>query len=57
MLIKLRFQFPTKPLVEVKVFLSVMTEKKFLPGVNFINVLRAPFSYESLFGSYSLLRV
>jgi len=23
-----------------------------LPGVNFINVLRTPFSYESLFGSF-----
>ncbi len=29
--------------------------EKLIPGVNFINVLQAPFLYKSLFGSYSLL--
>jgi hypothetical protein len=27
------------------------------PGVNFINVLRAPFSYKSILGSFSLVTV
>jgi len=30
---------------------------KLTPGVNFINVLRSPFSYESIFDSFSLVLV
>ena len=34
--------------------LEVFTSNFSLPGVNFINILRVPLSYKSLFSAYSL---